>query len=86
MKQCVCHNSAGHDSFSCGCPCHEAEKQSIVTFDFKLYQQVKIIELGLLGTVRQLNVSYTGVSYQVRYFWNYKIEEVWFHAHELKAV
>ena len=53
-------------------------------FKFELKEKVKIKELeNMVGTIRQCLLVYTGIQYEVRYFFMGKAETVWFYEDEL---
>lgn len=53
---------------------------------FNIQQKVKMVELGICGTVKSIWIDSKGVSYQIRYFWNGEGKEAYFFEDELRCV
>lgn len=57
-----------------------------INVEYALKDLVRIRALNTIGRVWAVNISRADTQFQVRYFWNGKIEEVWFFAAELESV
>ena len=57
-----------------------------IRIEHVLKDLVRIKGLNTIGRVWAVNISRADTQFQVRYFWNGKIEEVWFFAAELESV
>ena len=62
------------------------EPLGIVQLHHELGDRVKIKEIDLQGRVVSIWITSTGTKYQVRYFWNCEIQEVYFYSDELEQV
>lgn len=53
---------------------------------FPIQQQVRIIELDLLGIVKRISIEDQGTLYEVRYFWNSEAKYAFFYENELEKI
>jgi hypothetical protein len=56
---------------------------AIVPLEFSIGAKVRIVGLNLPGTVMSAHIMASYNKYEVRYFWDGTIKEIYFHAWEL---
>jgi hypothetical protein len=53
---------------------------------FKFKERVKILPYDWMRVVKAINITETGTSYLVRYFYNSEAKEVYFYQDELEKI